>query len=104
MAAKAVDFCRTGEMHVARNQLRDAEVFLWQALQINPGYAPALVDMGSLKAEQGDYASAAGYLDRALAIDPRNAPAHHNLALVYQKQGRSNDSQQEMIRYRELEQ
>jgi protein O-mannosyl-transferase len=103
MAAKVVEFCRSGEMHVARNQFKEADIALWQALQINPVYIPALVDMASLKADRGDFASAAGYLGRALAIDPLNAAAHHNLALVYQMQGRMEDSQREMTRYRELQ-
>jgi Tfp pilus assembly protein PilF len=59
--------------------------------------------MGRLKAEQGNFADAQQFLNRALAIDPLNAPAHYNLSTVYSMEGRIADAQQEMIRYREAE-
>jgi len=54
-----------------------------------------------LRAEQGDYANARNYLNKALAIDPVNATAHYNLAMVFKMQGRFADAQQEMNRFTE---
>jgi tetratricopeptide (TPR) repeat protein len=103
LADRAVELCRAGETYISRRQYSDAEIHLWQALRIKPGYLPALIDMGSMKAEQGDYANAIQYLNRALAIDPLSASAHFNLAMVYKMQGRFSDAQNEMIRFRETE-
>jgi tetratricopeptide (TPR) repeat protein len=100
---RTVELCRLGEKYFSKRQYVNAEIYLWQALKINPRYIPALIDMGSLKAEQGDFANASHYLEKVLAIDPSNASAHYNLAMVYKMQGRFSDAEQEMSRYRETE-
>lgn len=103
LAGRIVELCRTGETYVAKRQYVDAEIYLWQALQIDPAYIPALIDMGSMKAEQGDYVNAILYLNKALTTDPLNATAHYNLATLYRMQGRFADAQNEMIKFREAE-
>jgi len=100
---RIVELCQVGEQFMAKQQYTEAEVYLWQALKINPEYVPALIDMGSLSAEQGKYADAIQYLNKVLAIDPLNASAHFNLAMVYKMQGRVADAQQEMIKFKEAE-
>jgi tetratricopeptide (TPR) repeat protein len=100
---RTVELSSLGEKLIAKRQYVSAEIYLWQALKINPGYIPALIDMGSLKAEQGDFADAIRYLEKALAIDPSNAPAHYNLSMVYKMQGRFAEAQQEMIRFGKAE-
>lgn len=100
---RTVELCRTGETYISKRQYSDAEIHLWQALRIDPGYIPALIDMGSMKAEQGDYVNAIQYLNKALTIDPLNATAHFNLSTLYKMQGRFADAQNEMIRFREAE-
>lgn len=103
LADRTVELCRAGETYISKRQYIDAEIYLWQALRISPGYIPALIDMGSMKAEQGDYVNAIQYLNRALTIDPSSASAHFNLSIVYKRQGRFSDAQQEMIKFREAE-
>jgi tetratricopeptide (TPR) repeat protein len=100
---RTVELCSLGEKYIAKRQYVNAEIYLWQALKINPGYIPALIDMGSLKAEEGDLVRAAQYLSKALTLDPMNASVHYNLATVYRMQGRFADAQQEMIKFREAE-
>ena len=100
---RAILLCSSAETALSKSQYINAEFFLWQALQFKPGFIPALIDMGHLKAEQGNYANAQQYLIKALAIDPMNAAAHFNLSTVYKMQGNFTDAQQEMIRYREAE-
>jgi protein O-mannosyl-transferase len=100
---RTVELCRAGETYLSKRQYVDAEIFFWQSLKINPGYIPALIDMGSLRAEQGDYANAIGYFNKALAIDPLNATAHFNLSALYRMQGRFAEAQNEMIKFREAE-
>ena len=103
LVARTVELCRTGETYVSRRLYADAEVYIWQALRINPGYVPALIDMGRLGAETGNYAKAIQFLNRALVLEPMNAPAHYNLSMVYRMQGRSAEAQAEMIRFEEAE-
>jgi tetratricopeptide (TPR) repeat protein len=103
MVSRAIELCRAGEAYLSKQLYSDAEIFFWQALQINPVYIPALIDMGSMKAVQGDYANAAQYLNRALTVDPVNATAHFNLSMVYKIQGRFADAQAEMIKSKEAE-
>lgn len=103
LANRSVELCRAGESFIARRQYIDAEIYLWQALRINPGYIPALVDMGSMRAEQGDFANAARYFNTALTFDPLNAAAHFNLSTLYKMQGRIADAQNELARFREAE-
>ncbi|MGB9082736.1 MAG: tetratricopeptide repeat protein, partial [Desulfuromonadaceae bacterium] len=100
---RTIELCRTGEKYLSKRQHVDAEVYLWQALKINPDYIPALIDMGSLRAEQGDFANAIQYFNKALAIDPLNATAHFNLSTLYRMQGRFADAQNEMIMFKEAE-
>ena len=44
-----------------------------------------------------------GLVQKALAIDPLNAPAHYNLSTVYTLQGKLSDAQQEINRFNEAE-
>jgi tetratricopeptide (TPR) repeat protein len=103
MAGRAVALCQLGEKYLAKREYVDAEVYLWQALKINPGYVPALIDMGSLSAETGYLDNAVQYLKKAIDLDPMNAPAHYNLSMVYQLQGKDAEARREMILFREAE-
>ena len=85
---RTIELCRTGETYLSKRQYIDAEIYLWQALQINPEFIPALIDMGSLRSEQGDFAGAIRYLNKAATLEPLNATVHYNLAMVYKMQGR----------------
>jgi tetratricopeptide (TPR) repeat protein len=101
MASRTVELCRAGETYLARRRYTEAETYLWQALRITPGFVPALIDMGSLKSEQGDFAAAIGYLGRAIALEPANSSAHHNLEMVYALQGRGAEVAKERERFAE---
>ncbi len=103
LTSRTVELCRAGETYISRRQFVSAEICLWQVLRINPSFAPALVDMGSIRAEQGKTAEAIVYLNKALALDPLNASAHCNLSALYRMQGRFAESQAEMTKFREAE-
>ena len=103
LADRTVELCRAAETYMSRRQYADAEIYLWQALKINPGYVPALIDMGSLKAEQRDSVNAIEYFSKALSREPMNASAHYNLSMVYKIQGRLAEARQEMNKFQEAE-
>jgi protein O-mannosyl-transferase len=89
LARMAGDFCREGEKFIAERRYMSARNILWRALNARPDFVPALVAMGRLGYEQGEYAEAAGYLEKAVKIDPANATARQSLDLVRVKQGRT---------------
>jgi protein O-mannosyl-transferase len=103
LADRTVQLCRAGETYLSKRQFVNAEIFFWQSLKINPDYIPALIDMGSLRADQGNFASAIQYITKALAIDPMNAAAHFNLSALYRMQGRFAEAQNEMVKFREAD-
>jgi len=103
LVRRTADLQREGGLYMSRNLFIPAENVFWQILMHNPGNIPALVNMGHLSAMKGDFVNAAHYLNRAVTIEPLNAPAHYNLSMVYQKQGRLAEAQAEMIKFREAE-
>lgn len=84
----AEDFSREGEKFTADRKFANAANILRRALLVKPGYVPALVAMGRLSYEQGDFVNATSYLEKAITLDPSNASAKNTLYLVYQKEGR----------------
>jgi tetratricopeptide (TPR) repeat protein len=82
----AEDFCREGEKFILERKYNLAANILWRALLVKPDSVPALVAMGRLGYEQGDFASAAQHLEKAIDLDPSNASARQYLTMVLQKQ------------------
>jgi len=52
------------------------------AVELSPGSAAALSDLGGALAQAGRTREAAEHLRRALAIDPANEAARQNLAII----------------------
>ncbi|MGH6706540.1 MAG: sulfotransferase, partial [Sphingomicrobium sp.] len=64
--------------HLARSD--DAREELEQALAINPGYVPALINLGNLAEDHGDRAEAKAAYQRALAVNPSSSLALARMA------------------------
>lgn len=73
-----------------------------QALELQPRFAPALVNLGNLLLEQGELDAAVAQYESAIVSDDRYAPAHHNLAVAYKRLGRTADSVRELRRAQKL--
>jgi len=54
-----------------------------RALELNPKFRAALVQLGELSAVEGNFAEAISYTEQALAIDQRAVPLRDNLVLLY---------------------
>ena len=78
---KAAQLARLAANYVKVDKPEAAKAFFEEALMVDPRYVPALVSAGALCGTMGDYKSAVSYLQRALAIDPRNGRGWMNLAL-----------------------
>jgi tetratricopeptide (TPR) repeat protein len=74
-----------------------------QALQIDPRFAPAIVNLGNLQLETGDMQAAIAHYERAIACDEEYAPAHHNLGVAYKRLGKMNDAVRALRRAQRLE-
>jgi tetratricopeptide (TPR) repeat protein len=84
----AEDFCREGEKFIAERKRAQAANILRRALLVKPDYVPALVAMGHLCYEQGDFANARRHFEKVISLDPSNKAAHDYLPLLHQEQGR----------------
>lgn len=69
-------------------ELELAQQYFDQAVQTGAHNAVVLYNAGSFALKQEVLEQAAGYLQRATALDPGYIKAWYNLALVYQKQGK----------------
>ncbi len=103
MRKRAFTVCSQGEELVAGNQRERAEMLYREALAIDPGYVPALIDMGILFAEKGESVKALNYFSKAALLDRANPVPHHNLSMVYDSLGKKSEARAEMITFRELE-
>jgi tetratricopeptide (TPR) repeat protein len=72
-------------------QFRDAITEFLQALQLDPGHAPSLANIGVVYYGQKKYAEAAKQFESAIAIDPHNGYAHSNLGACLCQMGDINE-------------
>jgi Tfp pilus assembly protein PilF len=69
-----------GIAHFADHNAAEAAVDFKHALEADAKFAPALAYIGMTEAEQGQYARAEDYYERALAVDEKLTVAHYLLA------------------------
>lgn len=103
MKQRVIEVCRQAESYITMRSYERAENLLREAMIINPDFVPALVDMGGLNAEKGDFTKAEKYLTRATALEPFNGSAHYNLAQVYLMQSKKVEAEEEMKKANEAE-
>ena len=63
-----------------------------KVLQLNPGAAGALVNLGTIYYRQRKFADAEAYYRDAVAADPEYALAHFNLGNLYDERGRISEA------------
>ena len=72
-------------------QPKEAENEYNEALKANPGYGPALTNLGNLYLKQGNVQTAKQWFDKAITADPtHNAAAYNNLAFILYNQAKEN--------------
>jgi Tfp pilus assembly protein PilF len=76
---------RNRNFSMARNLCR-------KILERDPQHVRSLVLLGDLAQQEGRNNQAIKFLNQALALDPRNAAAHDNLAIAYQALGRRDEA------------
>lgn len=72
----------SGEKYYKEGQLELAEIEFNAMLDVDPDEENALYRLGTLSFKQGKFEASAGYFERAIKSNPRNAKAHYNLASI----------------------
>ncbi|WP_240920029.1 multiheme c-type cytochrome [Paraglaciecola sp. 20A4] len=77
-----------GHLHTSLGDLASAEQAYQTAYKIEPSYIPVLIQISEFYRQQGQDEKGAGYLTKALNVEPNNAQANHALGLfkIRQKQ------------------
>lgn len=84
--AAAVALKLEGNRRLAQRDLRGAEQCYRDAVQLRPGYAEALNNLGCVLMQQGRHSEAEDALDAAWAADPGLPEAFKNLGDLYRSQ------------------
>ncbi len=75
------------------------EALLNKAVQLDPKFAAADLQLGILHSEGGHYAAAILDYQRALRIDPQMEEAHYRLAQAYRRVGKTEEAKEELRLY-----
>jgi Tfp pilus assembly protein PilF len=103
LEARAYQLCTEGErLAAAGNHPKAARQFKI-ALILKPDYVPALLDMGSYHAGQGDHEKGLAFFRKVIAVAPNSQAAHYNAYLVYSATGRGEDARRERQLYERLQ-
>ncbi len=68
-----------------------------KAVQMNPRYVPAWVELGNLQYLRQEYAQAEAVYKKVLTLDPRMAEIYNNLCWVYLNEHRNLDEAEDLI-------
>jgi tetratricopeptide (TPR) repeat protein len=81
-----------GLIFVKQHQYADAKREYLQALQINPDFAPAHMNLAALCLTTEDFAGTVEHCERVLQAEPDLAPAEMCLAMALRGQGHLDDA------------
>ena len=88
-------YWRLGDAYTRLEKWREAEQALKQAIWLNQNFTGPFILMGKVQMKKGSPDLAAGFLERALKMDPNNYLAHYLLGQAYQQLGRAEDAKRE---------
>jgi len=91
-----------GESLNRAGQAKEAERAFRRALQLNQEFVPAIIDLGSLLAQQGDPDGAIRFFRRAAELQPGNPVPHFNLSEVYRMRRDMQSAEKALHEYRRL--
>jgi tetratricopeptide (TPR) repeat protein len=82
-------YWRLGDAYVHLENYDEAERVLKEAIWLNESSSGAYILLGEIALKRGDSGLAAGFLERALKLDPQNYYVHYFLAKAYRNLGRT---------------
>jgi tetratricopeptide (TPR) repeat protein len=87
-------YWRLGDAYVRLENYDAAETALKEAIWLNEQSSGAYILLGQIALKRGDAGLAAGFLERALRLDPQNYWVHYFLAKAYHNLGRTAEANQ----------
>ncbi len=75
---------------------------LADAIRLNPNFAAAELQLGIVRADQGDYSAAIPHYERAIQIAPQTEEAHYRLSQAYRQTGQTEKAKAELQTYQQL--
>jgi tetratricopeptide (TPR) repeat protein len=87
-------YWRLGDAYVRLEKYDEAEKVLKEAIWLNEASSGAYILLGEIAMKRNDPGLAAGFLERALKLDPQNYYVHYFLAKTYQSLGRTAEASQ----------
>ena len=88
-------YWRLGDAYVQLEKYDEAEKVLKEAIWLNEWSSGAYILLGQIALKKGDSDIAAGFLERALKLDPQNFWVHYFLAKAYHNLGRTAEANQQ---------
>ncbi len=85
-------YWRLGDAYARLEKYDEAEQALKQSIWLNETFTGSYVLLGQIELKKNDWDLAAGFLERALKLDPQNYLAHYSLARAYQQLGRNDEA------------
>jgi tetratricopeptide (TPR) repeat protein len=85
-------YWRLGDAYARLEKYDDAEKVLKEAIWLNETFTGSYLLLGEIQLKKGDLELAAGFLNQALKLDPKNYYAHYSLARAYQQMGRTEEA------------
>ncbi len=95
-------YWRMGDAYTRLEKWPEAEQALKQAIWLNQTFTGPYILMGKVQMKKGSPDLAAGFLERALKMDPNNYLAHYLLGQAYQALGRADDAKRQFEATRAL--
>jgi tetratricopeptide (TPR) repeat protein len=88
LPARAVQLNQAGAEALASGDLETADARLSVALEYSPHFVEALINLGLVEMERGNFARARTLLQRARRLNPDVAQAHHALGVLSERERR----------------
>jgi len=93
---------RLGDAYSRREEWDRAMAPLERSVWLNPNYSAPFILLGKGYLKQKEFANADGVLRHALALDPQNSSAHYLLGQTLIQEGRTEEAQKEMDKWKAL--
>jgi tetratricopeptide (TPR) repeat protein len=88
-------YWRLGDAYFRLEKLDEAENALKQSVWLNESSSGSFILLGRIALKRNDASLAAGFLERALKLDPQNYYVHYFLGRAYQGLGRTAEATQQ---------
>lgn len=88
-------YWRMGDAYTRLEKWDEAEQALMQSIWLNQDFSGPYILLGKVELKKGLADLAAGFLERAIKMDPNNFSAHYLLGSAYKQLGRAQDADRE---------